>query len=271
VEDWKKESAQRRAPYSKIGEDPRLPTEQSQDITKLTILWIGAHPDDETLASGTLAKYARHGHRVYLCAICTGDKGTLDLSSEEIVSIRKRELNDAAKVLGAESLGTLGYPDHKAYMTDELVMKIMQLVREVKPDMVYTHYHGDYNPDHIATSQATVSAIFNASNPAYKTDRASHRVYRTIYADTESGLDFDPDFWIDISDTIETKLKALACHKSQMAFLTKFPGQPWTNVVENVRTCAEYRGFQSGVKYAEAFKLVKKSGQNYAFGVPTIA
>lgn len=229
------------------------------------------HADDlEVLAGGTLAKYAKEGHNVYMAKVCTDDKGSLDVSSEEIVRIRTQEMKDAAEVLGATSLGNLGYPDSKVYLTDELVMKIMNLVREVKPDIVYTHYYKDYNPDHVAASQATVWAVFNASNPTYRTDKPSHRVWRTIYADTVFGLDFDPDLWVDISDTIETKLRALGCYKSQIAMLEHFPGQSWTDVLENVRTCAAYRGLQSGVKYAEAFKLVKKSGQNYAFQAPTL-
>ena len=240
-------------------------------MSKLTVLWVGAHQDDlEILAGGTLAKHAKAGDKVYVCTVCMGDKGGVDLPSEEIARTRAREMEEAVRALGGTSLGSLGYPDSKAYLNDELVTKVMNVVREAKPDIVYTHFYRDYNPDHVAASEATIWGVFNASNPGYVTDRPCHRVTRTIYADTIFGLDFEPDFWVDISDTIEIKLRALASHKSQMKFLASFPGQPWTDVVENVRICAAYRGLQSGVKYAEAFKLVKKSGQNYAFNVPTI-
>lgn len=162
----------------------------------------------------------------------------MNLPSGEIARTGGREAEEAARVLGATSLGSLGYPDSEAYVTDELVTKVMNLVREAKPDIVFTHFYRDYTPDHVAASEAAVGGVFNASNPGYVTDKPSHKVSRTIYADTIFGLDFEPDFWVDISDTIEIKLRALASHKSQMTFLANFPGQPWTDVVENVRVCA---------------------------------
>ena len=219
-----------------------------------------------------MAKYAKEGHKVCVCTVCDGGTGMTDLPREEIVRIREQEAKEAASILGAISLGTLGFHDHRAYLADELVMKIMGVIREIKPDIIYTHYYNDYNPDHVATSQATWSAVLNASNLGYLTDKPAHGVQRTIYADTIFGLDFEPDFWVDISDTVEMKLKALSRHKSQMTSLPQRSlNLPWKNVVEDARVCAAYRGLQSGVKYAEAFKLVKKSGQNYAFDIPRIS
>lgn len=237
-------------------------------MTGLAILWVGAHPDDfELVAGGTFAKYARAGHKVYMSTVCNGDKGSVRQSSEEIARIRAEEMKSGAGVIGAISLGTLGYPDHKAYANDELVMRIMDLIRQVKADIVYTHFYRDYEPDHVAASEATVWAVSAAGNPSYKTDKPSHGVRRTIYADTVMGLDFEPDFWVDISETIDIKLRALACHKSQVSFMEDWQG---TSLLENARILSAYRGLQSGVKYAEAFKLVKKSGQNHAFSIPTI-
>jgi LmbE family N-acetylglucosaminyl deacetylase len=230
----------------------------------LKVLWVGAHPDDlEILAGGTLAKYVMRGHEAYSCVVAKGDKGAIEVDPEKLAKTRIREAKKGCEILGAEFVGNLGWPDFRIFVNEKLIDTILEVVRRVKPDLVITHSPNDYQNDHICTSIATVAAVFNSANPAFVSKHPAHRVARTLYCDTIFGLDFEPDFWVDISETIDIKLKALSAHKSQLSFLTK--AQRFQDTVEDVKVCARYRGLQAGVLYAETFKLVKRSMHNLAF------
>lgn len=221
---------------------------------KRCILWIGAHPDDETQASGTLAKFAKNGHRAVICVVSKAEKGHMEIPPDELVKIRDREMAEAAKILGAEYYGNLGVPDLEVFVTNELVHKITEVIRRVEPNIVITHWERDYSPDHINTGIAVTNAVLATQIPYYKTETPGHWVQRLYYSDTSQGLDFEPDFWIDISDTIEVKLKAFAAHKSQMQWL----GVGGRDPLETTRVHARFRGIQAGTMYAEAFRSTRR-------------
>lgn len=221
---------------------------------KLCILWIGAHPDDEAQVGGTLAKFAMKGHRVVICVVSKGEKGHVEISPDELAKLRDKEMAEAAKILGAEYYGNLGLPDQEVFVTNELVHQLTEVIREVIPDIVITHWERDYHPDHNNTSIAVTRAVLAAVTPHYKTKTPAHWVQRLYYADTQNGLDFEPDFWIDITDTVEIKLKAFAAHKTQMEFL----GLGGRDPLEISRVHARFRGIQANVKYAEAFRSTRR-------------
>ena len=109
------------------------------DSNKLNILWIGAHPDDEAVVSGTLAKAAKKGHKVAICVISKSEKGSVTIPADELVHIREKEMKKAAEILGAEYIGNLGEGDHNVFVTIELIRKIVKTIRQIKPDIVITH------------------------------------------------------------------------------------------------------------------------------------
>jgi len=221
---------------------------------KICILWIGAHPDDEAQVGGTLAKFARSGHRVVICVVSKAEKGHMEIPPDELVKVRDKEMAEAAKILGAEYYGNLGLPDQEVFVTNELVHQLTEVMRQVSPDIVITHWERDYSPDHINTSIAVTHAVLTSQNPCYKTETPGHWVQRLYYADTSHGLDFEPDFWIDISDTIEIKLRAFAAHKSQMEWL----GIGGRDPLETARVHARFRGIQANTMYAEAFRSTRR-------------
>src|SRR5688572_24212078 len=108
-------------------------------MNKLRVLAVGAHPDDlEITCGGTLARYARAGHTVVMAHLLNGDKGHYRMAPAELVKIRREEARRAAAVIGAESV-TLDMPDGMLYSCAETRQRVIDLVREVKPDVVITH------------------------------------------------------------------------------------------------------------------------------------
>jgi len=112
------------------------------------ILGIGAHPDDlEILCGGTLAKYSATGHKISMAIVTEGSAGSSELSIEELAKVRKKEAENSAKIINAELLW-LEEPDELFFENKETRLKIMNLIRQAKPDVIITHAPSDYHPDH---------------------------------------------------------------------------------------------------------------------------
>ena len=119
----------------------------------MNILAIGAHPDDvELCCGGTLAKYAKQGHKVFTATATNGNVGSATLSKEEIAKIRKEEARRAAAHIGAEYI-CLDYDDEMFFEDKQARINFINLVRYCKADVIITHNPHDYNPDHELTSK----------------------------------------------------------------------------------------------------------------------
>ena len=154
--------------------------------TPKVLLFVGAHPDDETFGiGGTLAQYAAAGVKVYYACATRGEAGTVEpqymKGYASIGDMRWAELRCAAQVLGLADVIHLGYRDsgmsgskdnkHPGSLAmaplDDVAGRIVEIIRELKPDVVITHdAGGGYgHPDHIATHNATVKAFYSAADP----------------------------------------------------------------------------------------------------------
>lgn len=159
--------------------------EKNEMVDQLTLLFVGAHPDDETFAiGGTLAMYAAAGVKVYYACATRGEVGAADAESmkgfSSVGDMRWAELQCAARVLGLAGTIHLGYrdsgmagstdnlnPDSLAMARPEQVSgKIVGIIRELKPQVVVTHdpIGGYRHPDHIAVHRATLSAFNSAAD-----------------------------------------------------------------------------------------------------------
>lgn len=217
----------------------------------MNILAVGAHPDDlELLCAGTLAKYAKSGNKVYMYHTCNGDKGGFNKTSDEIKRERELEAKNSAKVISAESLGG-DFEDGNVYISDKSKKLMVELIRKCNADVIITHHASDYHTDHINTSLLVAEANYLTSIQNYKTKTPYLNKIPIIYfMDTLGGINFTPEYYVDISETMEVKLKMLGCHKSQVDFLQKHSN---INILEWIEISGRYRGFQSGAKYAECF------------------
>lgn len=225
----------------------------------MNILAIGAHPDDvENSCGGTLAKYAKMGHKVFTATATNGNVGSATLSMEEIAKIRKEEARRAAAIIGAEYI-CLDYDDEMFFEDRAARINFINLVRYCKADVILTHNPHDYNPDHELTSKiindiAVMIPVAKIETKAKPYDK----IPIIAYFEPLNGLGFIPTEYVDITETIEIKRAMCAEHKSQVQWMAdnyKDTFGDGKNFFDGALTAAKYRGMQCGVDYAEAFRM----------------
>jgi LmbE family N-acetylglucosaminyl deacetylase len=194
-----------------------------------TILVIVPHPDDaEFYAGGTLAGFARAGHRIIIVTTTDGSKGSYEMDRGELIAARKEEAVKAAKRLGAEKVILLGYADLELdrIPPHELREKYIRLIREYRPDILVTEdylYSEETHPDHRFVARVAAEAVTFANlpllHPEQLKDGLNIHFTPEKYYYTE---DLDAaNLIVDISATFEDKLAALFEHASQMKFLVE--------------------------------------------------
>lgn len=185
---------------------------------QLRLMAVLAHPDDESLGvGGTMAKYADEGIETYLVTATHGEYGWFGAEEdnpgpEELGKIRETELQNAADVLGIQEVVFLDYVDGQLDQADhdEVIGKIVQHIRRIKPDVVITFDpYGAYgHPDHIAISQFTTSAIVQAINTDYQNEYAPHRVSKLYYfIETTDVLDIYEDAFGELIMQIDGQVR----------------------------------------------------------------
>jgi LmbE family N-acetylglucosaminyl deacetylase len=215
---------------------------------------IFAHPDDaEGNCGGTTAKWAREGKVIQYLALTNGDKGSWDLSmtSERLAEIREREQRAAAKILGVSGVTFLGVPDGELEASQPLRKEVTRVIRQHQPTVVFTHdpwKSYQTHPDHRAAGFLAMDAIVAARDHLFYPDQLAQglnpcRVKEVYLFGTES-----PDFWVDISESVELKLQAVRCHESQ--------GLSAPKVQDRIRNRALEVGKIGGFAYGEAFKRI---------------
>lgn len=223
----------------------------------MNILAIGAHPDDvETMCAGTLAKYASQGHKVFIATATSGNIGSAVHSMEEIARIRKQEAANSAALIGAEYI-CLDYDDEMFFETKEVRLKFINLVRHCKADVIFTHSLHDYNPDHMLTAKIICDIAVMIPIAHLKTEEEPYDVIPSIWHwEPVNGMGFQPTDYVDITDFYETKMKMLGCMESQKAWMSANYASlrdDEERFFDTIRILSEFRGMQSGVKYAEGF------------------
>ena len=199
----------------------------------MNILVFSPHPDDaEVLMGGTIAKYTQKGHDVLIVVV------TIPSQKKK----RIEESEKAAAILGAR-ISVLDLGPYELVFNRKLVEVFDEVIKDFPPDIIYTCWLHDSHQDHVATAQTTIAAVRKNQCSLYMYDQA-----------LPSGITpyvFRPQVFVDISDTIETKIKSVLAHASQV----KIHSDQW---IEGIRAKAAYMGFQINAKYAEAFELVKE-------------
>jgi N-acetylglucosamine malate deacetylase 1 len=215
------------------------------------VLVVAPHPDDEVLGcGGTIARLAAAGERVTV-AIAT--KGTPLYPAAQVRQVRS-EAQEANRLLGVHKLQFMDLPVTTLHLMPEhrLNAAFMKLVQSVKPDCVFTPFPGDRHQDH--------REIFDAMMVALRPDGRRHRVGRVACYETVSethwaaaGVEptFEPNWYVDISGSLEMKLAAMRAYASQLA-----EGIP-ARSLEAIEALARFRGSVAGMGAAEAFQLVR--------------
>ncbi len=216
------------------------------------VLAVGAHPDDcELLCGGTLALFAARGASVAICAVAHGDKGSRDLSADDLAARRHAEATRAAAVIGAK-FHCLGAVDGEFVASLELRARIIETIRRVQPDLILTHWPDDYHADHRVTAELVADSSWFAASPGHVPGMpALPQPVPVFYMDTLAGLHFEPTEYVDISPAWQRKEAMLRCHASQTGSSAQH-GDP--DLIVLSRDLARLRGHQCGVEFAEAFR-----------------
>lgn len=224
-------------------------------------LAIYAHPDDPDVScGGTLAAWAKAGCEVRVVLCTDGGKGSPDPGADlrELVEQRAAEAAEAGALLGIAGHEFLNYQDGELVDEPAFREQLVVAVRQFRPDVVlcpdptavfFGHEYFNHR-DHRVTGLAALDAVSPAAAlPHYFPEAGpAHQVATVLLSGT-----LEPDLWVDISNTVDVKGEAVACHRSQ------FPdGVEWAATA--VRLGAEDAGKQAGVAFAEGFRSLHLGG-----------
>ena len=221
----------------------------------VNVLVVTAHPDDEVLGcAGTIARFIEEGCNSYTLILGEGltsrDNKRQRFKREKEIAALKRQTSLANKILGVRKVFAYDFPDNRF---DEIslldIVKVIEKIKcKVKPNIVYTHHWNDLNIDHRKTYEAVLTACRPIKGETvkeiYSFEIASSTEWNYPYM-------FNPNIFVDIAKTFDKKIKALQCYSSE---LKDFPHPRSKEAVEAI---AKRWGSLSGLKYAEAFELVR--------------
>jgi LmbE family N-acetylglucosaminyl deacetylase len=218
------------------------------------VLVVAAHPDDEVLgAGGTIARHVQQGDWVSVLIMTDG------------VTARHREVAQqqaaaraATHLLGVQGLHFANLPDQRLDSLPllEVIQPIAALVRALRPSDVYTHHRGDANQDHRTVFAATLIA----ARP-FDDNPVERLLCYEVASSTEWGPSFGewafiPNLFVDISATLELKLKAVDAYRA--TFESEIKAFPHPRSPEAVQIYSQHRGVTVGMRAAEAFVLVRE-------------
>ncbi len=208
-------------------------------VKKQIVLGIGAHPDDmDFTASGTIAKFVKEGADAYYVLCTDGSRGSEDpkMTHEKLAAIRRKEQSAAAKILGLKYIFFLNHPDTQLIADLVLKEKLVRIIRTVRPTIVITmnptfYFSTQLSPegthfinhtDHREAALAAMDAVFPLARdrltfPEHEQEGLiPHKVGEIWFTAFDK-----KEYVVDVTETIEQKIRALACHKSQF---NDFPG-----------------------------------------------
>jgi LmbE family N-acetylglucosaminyl deacetylase len=230
-----------------------------KDHTTRTVLAIGAHPDDvEILCAGTLALLHAKGWDVKCATMTPGDCGSTTRTRADISAIRRKEAAASAALLNG-TYRCMECDDIFIAYDRPTLLKVITLVRQIRPALVFAMSPEDYMIDHEITSDVVRTACFSAGMNNIETEGAAPfpSVPSLYYMDPMEGKDalgriIHPTTIVDISSTIGMKEQMLLCHESQLSWLRAHHGVQ--EYVEAMRALSSMRGAMVGAQFAEGFR-----------------
>ncbi len=219
------------------------------------VLVIGAHPDDiELSCAGTVAKLVRQGRSVAMAELTEGELGT---RGNRI--IRRREAAAAARILGVTIRRNLRIPDGRVELNRKNLLKVITLIRELRPSLLIIPHSRERHPDHEHTHFLCKEAWFYAGLRKLETriHGVPQKPFRPDnYITFMQKFEFQPSFIVDVTDEFDVRMAAIRAHASQ--FHNPHSKDPETllskpEFLDHIRIRAEYFGQMIGVRYGEPF------------------
>lgn len=216
------------------------------------VLVMAVHPDDETLGcGGTLLKHKARGDELFWL-IATDAMKELGPNSP-IIRQCKKEIEEVSRSYGFKGVYDLHLPAKRVDTVPiaELVEKITAVIEEVRPETIYLPFHGDAHSDHRYLFQAAYSCVKTFRNPFIKTVLMMETISETEFAPALRENAFIPNYFMDITNHFNTKLKIMAIYKKEMH------KHPFPRSKENIKALALFRGAMVNCTFAESFMLLK--------------
>ncbi len=220
------------------------------------VLCIEPHPDDCVIGmGGTIRKLTEQGVEVVYLCLTDGSMGTYDESvfSHELALTRRREEEESAKLLGVDRVIWLDYKDTELPHNLEARNQIIKILRQERPDIVlapdpWLPYEA--HPDHITAGKLALEAVL--FSPLPNVARSDLHVGLKPHQIDVVGFYYTakPNYFVDITDVMDLKLRAIRVHRSQ------FPDDVWEVWEPFLRTVAEFYGEKIGVRYAEGLRFM---------------
>ena len=220
------------------------------------ILVFAAHPDDELLGvGGTIRRFVNEGATARAVILAEGLTSRGERRSEtdhsELLALQE-DARRAAMKIGYSSIDFCGLPDNRMDSMDllDIIKTVSNYVEKYKPDTIFTHHHGDLNIDHRLTCEAVLTACRPVGNYCVKQIYAFETPSSTEwnYCYTEP---FTPNVYVDVSDTLEAKIRGMACYRTESA------EYPHPRSAEALRALGRYRGSNAGFDMAESFIVLR--------------
>ncbi len=219
----------------------------------MKILVIAAHPDDEVLGcGGTIARYVSNGANVHVAFMTDGVSSRSDDKNDIVDQDRRRKAAEqACAILGMKSVDYHQFPDNGMDTVPllSIVKEIEKLINVYQPDTIFTHYAGDLNIDHQLVNRAVITATRPQPEMPVKTVLSFEIPSSTEWQFANESGQFVPNWFIDISDYMDIKLKALNAYHEE---LREWPHPRSIRAIEHL---AHWRGAIIGKNAAEAFIL----------------
>lgn len=222
------------------------------------ILVIAAHPDDEILGcGGTIAKYIKQGAKVKTIILTKGISSRYEKITNKVKNIQSKLRKSsmlANRAIGVKEISYYDLSDNEFDNKSLLsLVKILEKeIKKFKPNKIFTHFINDLNIDH----QYIAKAVITAARPEYKSS-VSEIIFFEVNSSTDyqinsNGMQFEPNFFVDISKTLKNKKNALNLYKSEMK---KYPHSRSVKAIidKNITT-----GNSFGLLACEAFQIVRK-------------
>ncbi|MBS4058280.1 MAG: PIG-L family deacetylase [Bacteroidales bacterium] len=216
------------------------------------ILIIAPHPDDEVLGCGaSMKKFANQGNKVFVLIM---SRGTPKLYSPEKIENVRNEAREADKILGVSDTHFLDF--HAPEMDDVPLADVSRAIAEIisilQINTLFIPHRGDIHNDHAVVFKAALVAARPVGNYTVKEIYAYETLSETEWAPPYGDDAFIPDFFVNITEELPVKLKALQCFKSQ---IKDFPNP---RSLENIEALAKFRGATVGFHRAEAFMTIRR-------------
>lgn len=223
----------------------------------MNVLVVAAHPDDEILGcGGTMTRLAREGHDVRIAILAEGMSSRYaqraDADQKQLQHLHARAQQAADKV-GAKELVLCKLPDNRLDTVPllDVVKLVEELITRFQPEGIYTHHPGDLNVDHGVVHRAVLTATRPMAGQCVREIYAFEVPSSTEWAFQQLLPAFRPNVFVDITETLESKIEALACYDTETR---KFPHP---RSAEALRAIAARWGSVAGLPAVEAFELIR--------------